>query len=49
MTHEEVVAKARDLIAPIIGPAATTSLIEKVFAIERVKDIREFRPLLQLA
>ncbi|HXZ11117.1 MAG TPA: MmgE/PrpD family protein [Candidatus Sulfotelmatobacter sp.] len=48
MTREEVVAKARDLIAPVIGLSASNSLIEKVFAIEKVKDIRELRPLFQL-
>ena len=48
MTREEVVAKARDLITPVLGPAACTSLIERVLAIENVKDIRELRPLLQV-
>lgn len=47
MPREEVVAKARDLMAPVLGAATTASLIEKVFALERVKDIRELRPLLQ--
>ncbi len=47
MPREEVVAKARDLMAPVLGDANTASLIEKVFALESVKDIRELRPLLQ--
>ena len=47
MTREEVVAKARDLIAPVLGAATASNLIEKVLAIEGVKDVRELRPLLQ--
>jgi 2-methylcitrate dehydratase PrpD len=49
MPREEVVAKARDLMAPVLGVANTASLIEKVFTLENVKDIRELRPLLQRA
>ncbi len=49
MTREEVVAKARSLMTPIIGITACTSLIEKVFRIEDVKNIQEFRPLIQRA
>src|SRR5690349_4909403 len=47
MSREEVVAKARDLMASILGAANSTSLINKVLALESVKDIRELRPLLQ--
>ena len=47
MTREEVVAKARMLIAPATGEAACTKLIDKVLRLVQVKDIREFRPLLQ--
>jgi 2-methylcitrate dehydratase PrpD len=49
MNREEVVAKARDLIAPVLGAATTTKLIDRVLNIESVKDIRELRPLLQHA
>ena len=49
MTGEEIVAKSRDLIAPILGPAQCANLIERVLNLERVKDIRELRPLLQRA
>jgi 2-methylcitrate dehydratase PrpD len=49
MTREEVVAKAHDLIAPILGEAQCKNLIDKLLSVERVKDIRELRPLLQLA
>ena len=47
MTREEVVAKAHMLIAPATGEAACTKLIDKVLRLDQVKDIREFRPLLQ--
>jgi 2-methylcitrate dehydratase PrpD len=47
MTRDEVVAKARDLITPILGTANCSSLIERVFHLETVGDIRELRPLLQ--
>jgi len=49
MTRDEIVAKARDLIAPILGTAQCTNLIERVLNLDGVKDIRELRPLLQRA
>ena len=47
MSREEVVAKARDLMGSVLGAANGTTLINKVLALESVKDIRELRPLLQ--
>ena len=47
MGRDEVVAKARDLMASILGAANSATLINKVLALETVKDIRELRPLLQ--
>jgi len=47
MTREEVVDKARDLIAPVLGSAASTALINKLLALENLKDVRELRPALQ--
>jgi len=47
MPREEVVAKARDLIAPVLGAETAASLIEKIFNLESVKNIRELRPVLQ--
>jgi 2-methylcitrate dehydratase PrpD len=47
MTREEVVDKARDLIAPVLGAAVTTTLINKILALETVHDVRELRPALQ--
>jgi 2-methylcitrate dehydratase PrpD len=48
MTREEVVVKARELMAPVIGVANASSLIDKMLTLESVKSIRELRPLLQL-
>ncbi len=47
MTRAEVVAKASDLIAPILGPVKCTNLIERIFQLEHVRGILELRPLLQ--
>ncbi len=49
MTREEVVAKARDLMQPVLGAAKTSRLIETTLALERVTDVRALRPLLQPA
>jgi 2-methylcitrate dehydratase PrpD len=49
MNREEVVAKARDLITPVLGATKCDTLIEKLLNLESVKDIRELRPLLQRA
>jgi 2-methylcitrate dehydratase PrpD len=47
MSRAEVTDKARDLIAPVLGTETAARLIETVFAIETVPDIRELRPLLR--
>jgi 2-methylcitrate dehydratase PrpD len=47
MGRDEVVTKAHDLMAPTLSATTTTSLINKVLALESMKDIRELRPLLQ--
>src|ERR1700732_198823 len=47
MTREEVVDKARDLIAPVLGTAVTTTLINKILALETLRDVRELRSALQ--
>src|ERR1700730_16008094 len=47
MTREEVVAKARSLITPVLGDANCSILVDKIFALEKLKDIREIRPALQ--
>jgi 2-methylcitrate dehydratase PrpD len=47
MPRDEVIAKARDLITPVLGSVTCAKLIDKVFDIENVKSVLEFRPLLQ--
>jgi 2-methylcitrate dehydratase PrpD len=47
MSQDEVVAKARDLVTPVLGADKCTKLIEKIFGLDRVRDVRELRPLLQ--
>jgi 2-methylcitrate dehydratase PrpD len=47
MSRDEAVAKARDLIDPVLGAETGAKLVDKVYALEQVKDVRELRPLLQ--
>jgi 2-methylcitrate dehydratase PrpD len=47
MTRDEVVAKARELMTPVLGAEKCSKLIERVLGLDNVKDIRELRPLLQ--
>src|ERR1700730_3403076 len=47
MPREEVVAKARDLIAPVLGGATCSALLDKLLSLETLRDIRELRPALQ--
>lgn len=49
MTRDEIVAKSRELIQPVLGARACASLIEQTLALENVKDILELRPCLQTA
>ena len=46
MTRDEVAAKARGLMEPVLGVAVCDSLIERVLSLEKTKDIRELRPLM---
>jgi hypothetical protein len=48
MTHEDIIAKARDLITPVTGAATCQKLIiDAVFALENVRSVLESRPMLQ--
>jgi 2-methylcitrate dehydratase PrpD len=47
MTRQEIVAKCRDLITPVLGPSKCANLIDRVLKLEEVKNVRELRPLLQ--
>ena len=49
MTRDEVIDKARDLIAPVVGGEKAGQLIKSVYEIETVTDIRTLRTLLQRA
>jgi len=49
MPRAEVVAKCRDLIAPVMGAEKCTQLIDRVLAIESMGNIQALRPLLQKA
>jgi len=48
MTRDEIVAKCRDLMTPVLGTAACSNLISAVLGLENANDIRKLRPLLQL-
>jgi len=47
MTRAEVVDKARDLIAPVLGNTTSSNLINKLLVLETLTDVRELRPDLQ--
>jgi len=47
MTREEVIQKCRDLVEPVLGKDNCTNLIDKIIGIEKVKDVRELRSVLQ--
>ena len=49
MTRDELIAKARDLITPVLGAATFTKLVDRIFDLEHMKSVRELRPLLQRA
>src|ERR1700722_11542182 len=49
MTREEIVAKARSLMTPVLGAPTATKLIDRLLEIESIKNIRDLRPLLQRA
>jgi hypothetical protein len=47
MPRKEVTEKARDLTAPVVGRETAAKLIETIYAIDSVADVRKLRPLLQ--
>ncbi len=47
MSRDEVAAKSRDLLAPVLGRRRAQRLIDTVWSIERVGDVRRLRRLLQ--
>jgi len=49
MSRDEVIAKARDLIVPVLGAQTFDTLVGRVFDLERLRSVRELRPLIQKA
>src|SRR5438046_4589949 len=47
MSREEVIAKARDVMNPVLSTGNTTKRIQTLFNLESVKNVRELRPVLQ--
>jgi 2-methylcitrate dehydratase PrpD len=47
MTREEVVEKARDLIAPVLGSGPCSTLIGRLLSLETLRQVSELRPVLQ--
>jgi len=47
MTRDQVVAKCRDLMSPVIGSSRSARLIDAMLALETTKDLRSLGPLLQ--
>jgi 2-methylcitrate dehydratase PrpD len=48
LSTEGLNAKVRDLMAPVLGAERTAKLIERVNALEEVRDVRDLRPLFTL-
>ncbi len=48
MTTEQVVYKARELMTPVLGATQCAALVDRVMSLEKVQNIRELRPLLQV-
>jgi len=49
MPRSEIEAKARDLLLPLLGPRRTRALIDMVWQIDTLPDVRRLRPLLKVA
>ena len=47
MTRDEVDFKSYDLLAPVIGKVRARKLCDAVWNLEKIKDARKLRPLLQ--
>lgn len=47
MDRADVAAKALDLTAPVVGEARAADLVDRIWALERLDDVRALRPLLQ--
>jgi 2-methylcitrate dehydratase PrpD len=47
MTRDQVVAKCRELMTPVLGAAAAGKIVERTLDLGNMRSIRELRPLLQ--
>jgi len=47
MPREEVLTKCRDLMTPILGAERCDKLIQATMNLEKLRSVRELRPLLQ--
>jgi 2-methylcitrate dehydratase PrpD len=47
MTRDEIIAKSRDLMTPVLGASKCQALIDRVFDLESVRNVTQLRPLLQ--
>jgi 2-methylcitrate dehydratase PrpD len=47
MTRQDVAAKSRDLLVPVIGKTRAARLIAVVEDVEKLRDVRQLRPLLR--
>jgi 2-methylcitrate dehydratase PrpD len=47
MTRAQVVAKARELMTPVIGASTASKLIDRLMDVENMKSLRELRGLIQ--
>lgn len=46
MSDAEIEQKCTDLMRPVLGEERTTNLIDQIWNLEKIKDMREIRPLL---
>ena len=47
MSQEEVIAKASDLMTPVMGTSGSRNLIQHILSVDQVTNIREITPLLK--
>lgn len=49
MSDEEIEQKCTDLMQPVLGEERTRKLIDRIWNLEKVKSVRELRPLLSVS
>ncbi len=49
MTTKEIENKCQELLTPVLGEARTRELIDKISHLERVRNVRQLRPLLSVS